>query len=166
MAVTLWLRLEMARQTLPIWALVIDSTRCRILRDLDAVTDDAPRELVLRAESRHLRDVIVERPGRRPAPRGAGHKPEKAYCKGLLAEDQRQFLGQAIAVLESHRRAGDFGKVVVVAEKAILGPLRQMLPQTIRERTILELPRNLVQLSARDLVDRIKRELTDGSQLS
>jgi len=88
------------------------------------------------------------------------------YGSDPLAEDQREFIHQIIAILESHRRAGDFDNLAIFAEHEMLGQLRQMMPETLAELVIREVPKNLVQLSAPELAEAVSRGLPDGSGVS
>ena len=156
----------MAKITSKIWALVLNGARCRILRGVSGRGEDTPAELVLRSESRNLRDIMSDKPGRSFASAGGGRRSAMEYGSDPLAEDQREFIRQIIALLESHRRAGDFAKLAIFAEHDMLGHLRQMMPQTLADLVIREVPKNLLQLSAQDLADVVFRELQDGSDLS
>jgi protein required for attachment to host cells len=156
----------MARDNSKIWALAINSTRSRILRGLSPSDYGAPAELVLRCEARNLREIMSDKPGRSFASAGGGRRSAMAYSSDLIAEDQRDFIRQVIAVLESHRRAGDFGSLAVFAEHDMLGHLRQLMPQALRDLVICEVPKNLLHLSTQELPLVISRELKDGPPFS
>jgi protein required for attachment to host cells len=149
-----------------IWALVLNGARCRILRGASGVVDDAPPELVLRSESRNLRDIMADKPGRSFASARGGRRSAMEYAGDPLAEDQRDFIRQIIALLESHRRAGDFDKLAIYAEHDMLGHLRQMIPQTLADTVIREVPKNLLHLSAQDLAEAVTRKYDDEHGIS
>lgn len=149
-----------------IWALVLNGARCRILRGVTGSVDDAPSELVLRSESRNLRDIMADKPGRSFASAGGGRRSAMEYAGDPLVEDQRDFIRQIIALLESHRRAGDFDKLAVFAEHDMLGHLRQMMPQMLADMVICEVPKNLLHLSAQDLAEAVTRKLDDDPGIS
>ncbi len=88
------------------------------------------------------------------------------YASDPIAEDQREFVRQVIALLESHRRAGDFDRLAVFAEHDILGHLRQLMPQSLRKIEILEVPKNLLHLSAPEISAAVSQELKNVSYLS
>ncbi len=157
---------NMARDTFKTWALAMNSARCRVLRGLSAGDEDALAELVLRSESRNLREIMSDKPGRAFASRGGGRRSSMEYPSDPIAEDQREFIRQVIALLESHRRAGDFSRLAIFAEHDMLGLLRQMMPQSLRDMVIREVAKNLLHLPAPDLQEAILRELKDGLQLS
>lgn len=145
------------------WTLVVNSARCRILRGLSDRGSIAPTELVLRSEVRNLRDIMSDRPGRSFTSNGGSRRSAMEYAGDPMAEDQREFVRQIIAILESHRLAGDFDKLAVFAEHDMLGHLRRMMPQTLADLVIREVPKNLVRLSAQELAEAVAQELQDGS---
>jgi protein required for attachment to host cells len=144
------------------WILVLNGARCRILRGVSGSVDEVPSELVLRSESRKLRDIMSDKPGRSFASMGGGRRSAMEYGSDPVAEDQREFIRQIIALLESHRRAGDFDKLAIFAEHDMLGQLREMMPQTLADLVIREVPKNLLHLSAQDLAEAVLRGLRDG----
>lgn len=155
----------MPRNSSRIWAVVMNGTRCRILRGLATNSDDALTELVLRSEFRNLRDIMSDKPGRAFIPTGGARRSAMIYSSDPVAEDQRAFICQVIALLDSHRRAGEYDRLAVFAESDILGHLRLMLPGTLRDMVMREVARNLVQLPATDLQDAILQELNDDPSL-
>jgi protein required for attachment to host cells len=148
------------------WALALNSTRSRILRGLSESSETTQAELVLRSEARNLRDIMSDKPGRSFASAGGGRRSAMEYSSDLVAEDQREFIRQVIALLESHRRAGEFDRLAVFAEHDMLGHLRQLMPDALRDLVICEVPKNLLHLSTQDLPAAILRELKNGSHLS
>lgn len=156
----------MKKDTSRTWALVINGGRCRILRGLAKKGDDAVAELVLRCESRHLRDIMSDRPGRSFSSKGGGRRSAMEYASDPIAEDQREFIRQVITLLESHRRAGDYDKLAAFAEHDMLGHLRQLMPRTLADIVIREVPKNLLHLSPQELAEAVARELQDVSDLS
>lgn len=148
------------------WALVLNGTRCRILRGISARGDDTPAELVLRSEARNLREIMSDKPGRSFASMGGGRRSAMEYNSDPLAEDQRDFIRQVIALLESHRRADDFDQLAVFADHDMLGHLRKMMPQALADLVIYEAPKNLLHLSPQDLAEAVSRGLQDGSDIS
>lgn len=156
----------MAKITSKTWALVLNGSRCRILRGVSSKGIKVPTELVLRSEARNLRDIMSDKPGRSFTSSGGGRRSAMEYGSDPLAEDQREFIRQIISLLESHRRAGDFDKLAIFAEHEMLGHLRQMMPQTLTDMVIREVPKNLVQLSAPELAEAVSHGLPDGSGIS
>lgn len=155
----------MKNNTSKTWALVLNHARCRVLRGLSARSGDALEELVLRAESRKLRDIMSDKPGRSFASAGGGRRSSMEQSSDPVAEDQREFIRQIIALLESHRRAEDFDRLMIFAEHDMLGYLRQMMPRTLTDLVIREVPKNLLNLSKQELAEAVSRELKDGSDI-
>jgi len=88
------------------------------------------------------------------------------YASDPLAEDQREFIRQVIALLDSHRRAGDFDRLAIFAEHDMLGNLRQMMPQSLRDKVVREVPKNLLHLPAQELSEVVLRGVKDGPDIS
>lgn len=145
------------------WFLVVTATRARILRSLPEPGEAALPELVMRAPSKGLRALMASRqehhrPPRRQQPDGAG---DDAYT---LTEDERTFIAQVVALLESHRTAGDFNRLTIFATPHVLGLLRQESPVTLRARIGREFTRNLMRFPERKLPERIRQEISERPQ--
>ncbi len=140
-----------------LWVLAMNSARARILRDLAG--DGGQTELVLRSEAHKLRDIMADKPGRSFSSMGGGRRSAMEYGSDPLAEDEREFIRQVIAVLQSHRRAGDFDALAVFAEHEVLGRLRQLMPSILKDMVIKEVPKNLLHLSPHELPQAIARDI-------
>ena len=156
----------MPGKTVITWALVINSAHCRVLRGVSAKGEDALGELVLESEVKNLREIMSDKPGRSFASTGGGRRSSMEYASDPIADHQREFIRQALDLLEGHRRAGDFDKLAIFAEHDMLGHLRQQMPQTLRDIVIREVPKNLLHLSEYELSEAVARELKDGSAIS
>jgi protein required for attachment to host cells len=152
----------MKRDNSKTWAVVINGARCRILRGIPSHSKDALAELVLRSESRKLREIMSDKPGRTFASQGM-RRSAIEYASDPIAEDQQEFIRQIIALLESHRRAGEIRKLAVFAEHDMLGRLHKLMPQTLSDLVIYEVPKNLLHLSPQELSETVLAELQDGS---
>jgi len=150
---------SMKRDNSETWALVINGARCRILRGIPCHGKGALAELVLRSESRKLREIMSDKPGRSFASYGGGRRSAIAYASDPIAEDQQEFIRQIIALLESHRRAGEIRKLAVFAEHDMLGHLRQLMPPTLSDLVIREVPKNLLHLTPHELTETVLVEL-------
>jgi protein required for attachment to host cells len=157
--------LVMSKDTSRTWALAMNGTRARIVRGLGAGGDTGPAELVLRSDGRRLRAMMETRQGR-PASSPNGRR-RSALENGYdpVAEDRNDFIRQVIAVLDSHRRADEFDRLAVFAERDTLTNLRHLMPQSLQETVLCEVPRNLLHLSARDLSKTVSDELNNGTAL-
>jgi protein required for attachment to host cells len=148
------------------WALVVNSARCRILRGVPPHEEDPLAELVLRSESHKLRDIMSDKPGRSFASTGGGRRSAMEYAGDPITEDRKEFIRQVIALLESHRLAGDFSALAIFAEHEMLGHLRQMMPRMLADMVVREVPKNLLQMPAHELAVAVSHELEDGSATS
>jgi protein required for attachment to host cells len=148
------------------WSLVLNGSRCRILRGVANTSEQAPPELVMRSESRKLRDIMSDKPGRSFSSGSGGRRSAMEYASDPVGEDQRDFVRQVIALLESHRRAGDFDRLAIFAEHDMLGQLREMMPKALADMVVREVPKNLLHLSAQELAEAVSRSMPDGSGAS
>jgi protein required for attachment to host cells len=155
----------MRKDNSKLWALAINSTHARVVRGFGKGEEPAPKELVLQSEMHKPRDVMSDKPGRSFASMGGGRRSSIEYSTDLVAEGQRGFIRQVIPLLEGHRRAGDFDRLAIFAEHDMLGLLRQLLPQSLQELVVCEVPKNLLHLSEHELPKTIQQELKDGTQL-
>lgn len=137
----------------------MNSTRARVLRGLKSGSDGLPVELIMKSEARKLRDSMYNGPESKLSAGRNGQRSTIENGSRRVDEDQRDFIGQVFALLESHRRAGEFDKLAVFAEPSVLGVLRQLMPTTLRNTVICEVPKNLVHLSVQDLPTVVLEEL-------
>ena len=137
------------------WVLVANASLARILRDLPATGLPDRPELILRAPHSRLRKIISGAPelsetlGIPVTRRGAA----------LLAEDEGEFVRQIVALLLTHRRAGEFESLILVAGAPMLKLLRGAMPRSLAAVIDREIARNYVRLASRDLLDVIRREI-------
>lgn len=142
-----------------VWALVLNATRARIVRDLDPDPERKAGELVLRAEARKLRDIMTDKPGRSFASAGGGRRSGMDYASDPVEEDAIAFVREVISLLESHRRAEDFHRLAVFAAPAMLGHLRKEMPRALAATVILEETKNLMQEPEQPLRELIRAEV-------
>lgn len=95
-----------------------------------------------------------------------GKRSAIEYRSKTIDEDQRDFIRQVFALLESHRRAGEFGHLAIFAELRVLGVLSQMMPQALRSMVICVVPKNLLHLSPRELPKMILEDMHHGWKLT
>lgn len=143
----------------------MNSDRARVLRGLELHGNGGLIELVLKSDARHLREVMSDKAGRSLFTSGGGRRSAMPQSGNPVAEDHRDFIRQVIALLESHRRAGEFDRLVIYAEPEALGNLRHLMPESLRQMVVREVPRNLVHLSPHDLLRTISDELKNGSHV-
>lgn len=134
-----------------VWILVADGARARILRDaIPPAEAGKESELVFRSEQRHLRDIMTDKPGRSFASTGR-RSSAMEYRSDPVREDDRAFALTLAEVLDSHRRAGDFDRLVVAAAPQMLGDLRQAFSDSLRRATAAEIAKDFIKLPAKDL---------------
>lgn len=137
------------------WALVMDAVRARVLRGVQDADGEDPVELVSRASSTHLRDIMADKAGRSFASDGSGRRSAMEPGSDPVRRDMQDFAAETADFLEHHRRAGDFSRLAVFADPKMLGILRTEWPATLWETVFLDLPLNLVSMPERDLRERV-----------
>lgn len=138
------------------WALVMSGVRARILRGVEDADGEDQIELVSRAPSTHLRDIMADQAGRSFSSDGSGRRSAMEPGGDPVLRDMQDFAADTADLLEKHRRAGDFQRLAVFAEPRMLGILRHEFPATLWATVFLDLPINLVSLPERELRDRVK----------
>lgn len=138
-----------------VWVLVADARHARIVRKIGSGAS-APeiRELVLRARSTALRRIVQD--GGRPDVRAADW-PEAG--RKALREDLRAFAEDVVRVLDSHRVAGDFERLVVVAPADMMAALRAAMPATLRMVVAAEFVRDMTGLPEAELREAVSQLL-------
>lgn len=137
------------------WALVMNGVRARILRGVENSDGEDPIEIVSRATSTHLREIMSDKAGRTFPSDGEGQRSAMEPGSDPILRDMQDFAAETVEVLERHRRAGDFARLAVFAEPKMLGILRAEFPSTLRAAVFLDLPLNLVSVPERELRERV-----------
>ena len=141
------------------WFLVMNETRARLVQGLPAHGVAAAAELVIRTEHRNLRDVMADKPGRSFSSGSAGRRSAMESGTDPLLQDRMEFLRQTFALIEAHRRASSFDRLVIVAGPRMLGLLRAEMPSSLQRVISREIARNLAGLTESALPDALKREM-------
>lgn len=146
-----------------VWALVMNSTHARILRDLGAGGREAgtspPAEIEFRIDAKQLGDVMADRPGRSFASFGGGRRSAMEYGSDPLAEETRNLIREVIAALEKHQRRNAFRELAIYAEASVLGELRKMLPPPLRALVCKEASANYLQAPPQELSQTLAEDL-------
>lgn len=137
------------------WALVTNGVLARILRDLEDSDSGDPIEIVSKAESTHLRDILSDKSGRSFASGDSGRRSAMEPGSDPILHDMQGFARETLSVLEAHHRAGRFTRLAVLAAPKMLGVLREEMPSTLRKSIILEKDVNLINLPEADLRDAV-----------
>lgn len=141
-----------------LWALILTSARARIVRDVQPERTLLPPELVLRSEARHLRALMPAIATRATDRRGNRRAKVIREAVKVLHEDARDFVREVIAVLEAHRRAGDFTRLAIFAPADVLELLWVEMPNVLRGLVIAQSQNDLMQLNPTELLDRLGRD--------
>lgn len=131
------------------WALVMNSTRARILCGLANVDGEERIEIVSRASLRHIRDVLA-------GLSDPSDEEQRQAQSDAVIHDMQDFTAETGALLERHRRAGNFARLAVFATPRMLAILRTEFPATLRTAIFLEQEMNLINLSERELRERVR----------
>jgi protein required for attachment to host cells len=144
------------------WALVMNSTRARILRAVRKDPHQGGAELVLRAPHRALCDIMSERPRDTPPPLGRWASPAPPYAPDPVREDARAFVEEVVTLLETHRKAGDFDQLAIFASQDVLGTLHKYLTEGLKAVTSSEVAKDLMQESEPDLMRSVRSQLHEN----
>ena len=138
------------------WALVMNGVRARILRGVESSDGEEPVELVSRAQSTHLRDIMADKAGRSYSSDSSGRRSAMEPGSDPILRDMQDFAGETAEVLELHRRAGDLSRLAVFADPKMLGILRTEFPATLWATVFLDMPMNLISRPQRELRTRVR----------
>ena len=141
------------------WALVCDGVHARILRDLEDGDSQDPIDLVSKAESTHLRDLLSDKAGRNFTSGTDGRRSAMEPGSDPVLRDMQDFAQETFSVLEYHFRNGYLTRLAIFAAPKMLGVLRREIPASLKNAVILERDLNLINLPEADLRDTVIRAL-------
>jgi protein required for attachment to host cells len=135
-----------------IWVLVADGARARILRSpaLRAADDRHLADLVVESEHKPAREVMADKPGRSIASVGA-RRSAMEYRSDPARLQTEQFAGVLADQLERRRAAGEFDRIVIVAEPRTLGIIRRKLSPQLAAAVAAEVAKDLTKLPPDEL---------------
>lgn len=133
-----------------LWILVMNATRARILRGLDPSGKPLRPELAMRSAHRLMRDALSG-----AVPAALGRRSTVQALQHSLREDDAAFASQVASFLETHRMAGDFGQLAVVAKPEVLQPLEAAMPQRLRGVMTERITMDLIDLGVIELAARV-----------
>ncbi|WP_420848022.1 host attachment protein [Nitratireductor luteus] len=131
------------------WILVADGAKARIVRKLACDTEIGERldDLIYEVEHKPLRQIMSDRPGRSFESCGA-RRSAIEYHSDPVRDRQVRFALMLSEHLQDRHTAGQFDRLAIVAEPRMLGILRQLLPQTLKELVVSEIGKDLTKLPA------------------
>ncbi len=136
-----------------IWYVVMNSNRARILRGLPEPHAPAASELSLQSRHLRLRNHLQDRPTRSFSSGSPGRRSAVEVSSDPLREDLLRFLQDVQDFLAGERQADAFDSLVVVAPDEVIGLWRQALKDPLASSIRAELHKNLIHLSAHDLIE-------------
>lgn len=144
------------------WVLVMNSSRARVVRGLPPRGAPALPELSMRSPNRRLGEIMADKPGRSFSSGAQGRRSAMDYASDPVREHDLDFARQVVAMLESHRAAGDFASLSVIAAPQMLGLLREAMPPALAALVRRESDKNLAGVDDSVLHDAIRAELAAG----
>ncbi len=141
------------------WALVTNGVRARILCGLEAGVSADSIELVSKASSTHLRDILSDKSGRSFASDGSGRRSAMEPGSDPILRDMQDFAHETCDRLSRHLKAGDFRRLAIFSSPKMLGILRQCLPASLADTIIFERDSNLVGMPEHDLRAEVIRQI-------
>ena len=145
------------------WALVTNGVRARILRDLDDVDTEPPIEIISKAKSTHLKDIVSDKAGRSFSSGDSKRRSAMEPGTDPIYRDMQDFAQETLSALESHFRAGSLKRLAIFAAPKMLGVLRHELPPSLREIVVFERDANLINLPEADLRSVVRNEIAKES---
>lgn len=107
---------------------------------------------------------MTDRSGRSFASDRAGRRSGVKPAADPIRQDMQDFAREMIGQLDSHRRAQDFSRLIILATPAMLGILREEMPPALRQRIVFERATNVIQLPESDLRRLIRKMLKVGEE--
>ena len=141
------------------WVLVLNASLARILRELPAAGSPRRSELVLRATHHRLQRMIQAAGDVPRCAAGLRLTPAPTDARAMLEEDEWEFVRLVVAILEAHRRSGDFGALCVIAKPQTLARFREAMPRSLRHTIDHEIPGDLAHAVPAVLWELVRREL-------
>lgn len=138
-----------------IWVLVLNATRARILRGLRKGQSPQDAELVVRAQNRGLRNLVRDMSGSVDALAKADGASQMRQRRDLLRADATSFVRGVFTLLDAHRRAGDFDRLVIFSSLEMLETVRAELPKEIKMKVAAEVAGDLVHEPEASLIKRV-----------
>ena len=144
------------------WYLVLDATTARIVRGLADTAEAGRPEIVIRSPVHPLREIMADKPGRSFASAGGSRRSSYEYASDPVKEGRRAFVRSSLALLEQHRRDGEFDALIVAAAPRMLGLLRDEMSAQLRQLVQREIDKDLSGLDQPELLTALARVRLGG----
>jgi protein required for attachment to host cells len=140
----------------PVWVVVCDGAKARLFEVRRRDPTFHLLELVLHAESRKKASELVSDHAGRCSPEGASvHHNALAPRTSPKALEKEHFAHSLVLELDRAGRSARFGKWILVAPPHFLGLVRKELTHELRKRLIATVDRDLNDIDALALADRL-----------
>lgn len=141
-----------------IWALVMNSENARILRGIHRDGRADEKELGMKHDVQHLRDIMSDKPGRSYASVGS-RRSSMEYASDPVRDAQRAFTGRVVEKLHAAHAEGAFDKLAVFASRPMLGYFRDEISPELARVVLCEVDKNYLHLSENDLRHTVAKAL-------
>lgn len=146
------------------WILVADSSAARIFCADEPTGPISELEAIVHPEGRmHARDLTSDLPGRAFDSMGQGRHAMESEV-GPREQTAIDFAHLLAKRLESARVQNRLQRLAIVAPPDFLGVLRKVLGGETRRLVVLELDRNLVKLSPKEIRERMPDALYEAAR--
>ena len=146
------------------WALVTNGVRARILRGLEDGDHEEPIEIVSKADSTHLGEMMSDKSGRSFSSGSGGHRSEMEPGSDPIRRDMQDFAHETLSVLATHLRAAHFNRLAIFAAPKMLGIIRQEIPTSLQKAVVFESAANLINLPETDVLDFVRNAVGKGER--
>ncbi len=141
------------------WVLTANATECRIFEHAKRFAPLEPVQDLEWPEGRlHARDLYADKPGRAFDSAGQGRHALEPPTDPHVEELER-FAREIARVLEDGQQRGAYQRLIIIAAPRLLGMLREVLPDAVRERLQAEIDKDLTAYDGRELTEWLRREL-------
>lgn len=134
------------------WVVVADGARARVLQGDPRVggLELVMPELVGRGREKGA-DLLADRPGRSIDSSHVGDRHAMEPSTDPKEVEKQRFAREIAAILESASNEGRFARLMLVAPPKMLGELRDLLPEKVKDKLVKEVDKDLTWVSVHEL---------------